>query len=351
MAAPGVFPKVSGDTVSRLDYNAIQTLAYGVKTTFLGQVCASAPVALGATISYLDWNNLKTDIDYCISYLSLSVTAIPTRTQGEIIRKDDVNLYYTNAYTADVNKTWFINLVIGADTQNYTLSGALASNGTYIGSRVGKSTITVTVNSGVYVGATSTANYALQLDGTTTGDTVTLVNNGTIIGAGGAGGRASPYRQGFIYGDPGVGGNALYAPRVATVYNNGSLYGGGGGGGQGGWFTYDVTTGSGKNKVTTTYTASGGGGGGGAGYAVGAAGLGGTGGNGSNGTDGTAGTRTAGGAGGTLAGAGGGPGLAGVGATANGQYYVSPGAQPGNYIVGNANVTWLATGTRQGLVG
>ena len=96
----------------------------------------------------------------------------------------------------------------------------------------GKSVITVTVNSGVYLYATSTGNYGLNLSGGTTGDTLTLVNNGFIIGQGGNGNTAA--------GNSGAAGSAGGpALNVGTGINitvnntNGSAYiaGGGGGGG------------------------------------------------------------------------------------------------------------------------
>ena len=261
MAAPGVFPKVVGDSISRLDYNAIQTLAYGVKTTFLGEACVSAPVTLGATISHTDWNNLKTDIDYCISYLGLSVTAISTKNQGDIIYKDDVNLYYTNAYTADVNKAWNINLVINSDAVNYTLSQQLAAAG-YTGVRVGKSKIALTVLAGFTVTSGYNTIPALTLDGLTTGDSLNVINNGTIIGAGGNGGYGAPQFQ--LAGAGTAGGPAISlggsgTPTIA-ITNNNVVAGGGGGGGGGGYL--GITTTNSKGQSSTTWYGGGGGGGG-----------------------------------------------------------------------------------------
>ena len=231
MAVPGVFPKVSGDEITAADYNAIQTLASGVRTGFLGVDSSSVQVAVGSTVTASHWNNLKTDIDYCISYLGLSVTTISTKSAGTLITAADVNLYYTNALFAFDNRTWFINLVIGADTRNYSLSSGLTTNGTYTGSRIGKSTITLTVNSGIYVGSTSAATPSLTVGGTAAGDTVSLVNNGTIIGAGGAGGKGADQGGAAVAGS--AGGTAISAGVSFTVTNNGVVAGGGGGGGGG----------------------------------------------------------------------------------------------------------------------
>jgi len=94
----------------------------------------------------------------------------------------------------------------------------------------GKSDITVTINGGVYLYATSTGGYGLSLSGGTTGDTLTIVNNGYIMGQGGIG--SAPYG-----GQPGAGGPALYfgfGMSSCTINNtNGSAYIGGGGGGGG----------------------------------------------------------------------------------------------------------------------
>jgi hypothetical protein len=113
----------------------------------------------------------------------------------------------------------------------------------------GKSDITITINSGIYLYSTSTGTPGLNLTGGTTGDTVTLVNNGFIMGMGGTGGG---YQSGAAtFGTS--GGTAL---NIGTGINitinntNGSAYIGGGGGG-----------GSNSNA----YSSGGGGAGGGAG--------------------------------------------------------------------------------------
>jgi hypothetical protein len=98
-----------------------------------------------------------------------------------------------------------------------------------VGYVAGSSDITITVNSSVYLYATSTANAGLTLSGGTTGDTITLVNNGFIMGQGGTGGRGVTPVQ------PTAGGPALSLGFNTTVNNtNASAYIGGGGGGGGG---------------------------------------------------------------------------------------------------------------------
>ena len=77
-----------------------------------------------------------------------------------------------------------VNLVISADTNNYDIYAN--RGGDYV---AGETDVTLTINSGVSVGSTSTGTYALQTgSGWATGDTITIVNNGTVIGKGGNGG-------------------------------------------------------------------------------------------------------------------------------------------------------------------
>ena len=77
----------------------------------------------------------------------------------------------------------------------------------------------IVIDSGVELGATSTSQEALQIDSGLSGS-LTLTNNGTLTGAGGAAGSA--------------GGDALQVDVACTVVNNGVIRSGGGGGGAGG---------------------------------------------------------------------------------------------------------------------
>jgi hypothetical protein len=103
-----------------------------------------------------------------------------------------------------------------------TLSGYVA----------GSSNITITVNAGVYLYSTNSANAGLTISGGTTGDTITVVNNGYIMGLGGNGGTGVAL--------PTVGGSAIKLALTAgqtptvVVTNGASAYIGGGGGGGGG---------------------------------------------------------------------------------------------------------------------
>lgn len=211
------------------------------------------------------------------------------------------------------------------------------------------------VSSGTTISSTSTGSYALTINGSFPAG-VRLNNAGIIIGRGGDGGAGASSVGGNVAGSPGTSaGPAVLVSVPVSINNTGSLFGGGGGGG-----------GSGGSSVggrsTQYYSGSGGGGGRG----VGNGGAAGAGGSSPVGTAGTAGTLTTFGTGGIARtadvagitrnwGAGGNGGAAGSsGSTAGSNTSLDttggPGAggAAGAYLAGNANVTWVATGTRAG---
>lgn len=204
----------------------------------------------------------------------------------------------TNFYGKSNRAT--ISYTFTSSTVNSSLN--VSSIGGYVS---GKSDITVTVNSGVYLWANSTGNYGLSLSGGTSGDTLKLVNNGYIMGQGGSGSYPAS-------GSP--GGPALnIGTGIGITINNASYIGGGGGSGG------------------TRIGGGGGGAGGGAGT-IGFRGLAGGGGGsiGSSGGNGATGsccvcTFSGGGGGGRImpgtgGGGGGGGGAGGGGGTYNGCY-------------------------------
>jgi hypothetical protein len=146
-----------------------------------------------------------------------------------------VNVSYTfSANTADAS----INLA--------SLSGYVA----------GISDITITINSGIYVWASSGSNAGLTFSGGTSGDTLTIVNNGYIMGAGGNTNQS--YNSGTN------GSAAISLSFSATINNtNGAAYIGGGGGAGGGVY-YNSS-----NFVSGGGGAGGGDGGGFSGYGLG----------------------------------------------------------------------------------
>lgn len=235
---------------------------------------------------------------------------------------------------------------ISADTSNYNLRSAALAAGW---DGVAPLNATVTINSGVVVSANATSAYAFDTGASfPAGSTLALVNNGYIIGMGGAGG----YGSGTANGQP--GGPALRAQAAITVTNNGTVGGGGGGGGAG--MVEDI-------ERDAELLGGGGGGGGRSGRtnSSGGAAYGAD----QPGTNGGAGTFSAAGGGGAggytydyygpgaSGGAGGGWGASG----SNGQTYApnggiqfpaGTGGAAGAAVVGNANITWAATGTRLG---
>lgn len=85
----------------------------------------------------------------------------------------------------------------------------------------------IVINSGVELGATSTSEEALEIDSGGAG-TITITNNGTLTGAGGAAGAD--------------GGDAFEAATNCVLLNNGTIRAGGGGGGNGGNGQYQSGT-------------------------------------------------------------------------------------------------------------
>ena len=237
---------------------------------------------------------------------------------------------------------------ISANTSNYTLDTGKAPG--YSAGNAGKTDMTLTINPSIYISSGSTGSYALTVDTSwNVGDTVTIVNNGIIVGKGGDGGRG---KEGSNSGTNGSsGGPALLVQRALTMNNLNRIAGGGGGGGGG-----DIST-------DGEYFASGGGGGGGIGNSSG--GPGGT--SGQNGNPGNGGNLTSagnGGAGGGVGllpipggtgGPGGGYGSAGSQGASTGNSGSTgtsgrPGGAAGACIVGNSNITYTNTGTRNGSI-
>lgn len=126
-----------------------------------------------------------------------------------------------------------LSYVFSANTANANIN--LASLSGYVS---GRSDITITINSGVYVYATTTANAGLTITGGTSGDTLNIVNNGFILGMGGSPSNpASIDPNGSTPLTSNPGGNALSISYPCTINNtNASAYiAGGGGSGGGGW--------------------------------------------------------------------------------------------------------------------
>lgn len=231
------------------------------------------------------------------------------------------------------------NATISADTQNYNLRSAALAGGW---DGVAPLNATVTINSGIAVTANATSQYAFDTGASfPAGSSLNIVNNGYIIGMGGAGGNGGAAGA--------AGGPALRAQAAVTVTNNGTI--GGGGGGGGGGATYDY-------ELDGELGGGGGGGGGRSGRTNSPGGLCTADQNGQNGGEGTFTAAGAGGNGGatydyyefpSLKGGNGGDwGTAGAAGVQGGDGNRGLGGAAGAAVVGNANITWAATGTRLG---
>lgn len=115
-------------------------------------------------------------------------------------------------------------ITIPSNQTNFDLRSYLVANGWNQSSRA-----EVTINSGVLIYATTTANKGLTVSGSFPNG-VQIINNGTIAGHSGNGGGGNNTAGGAGTS----GGTALYTTVPLIVTNNGAIRGGGGGGGGGG---------------------------------------------------------------------------------------------------------------------
>jgi hypothetical protein len=117
----------------------------------------------------------------------------------------------------------------GAGVVSYTFttntSNAALAMSSISGYVAGSSNVTITVNSGVYLWASTTSNYGLTLTGGQAGDQINFINNGYIIGCGGAGSAGASLPS--YAGSP--GGNALKLGYNTFITNNSYIAAGGGG--------------------------------------------------------------------------------------------------------------------------
>ena len=173
---------------------------------------------------------------------------------------------YSNFY-GKANRT-SITYTFASNASNVSLnvsSGSAPSGGSVSGTyTAGKTCVNVKINSGViisgsYVGGCyycgTAKTVSLTITGANSGDKITLINCGTIVGVGGEGGNGGYVNRAFGYNNgcgiqAGSGGVALKTSYATSITNNGTIAGGGGGGAGGGVYHY-------------CYSGSGGGGGGG----------------------------------------------------------------------------------------
>lgn len=219
--------------------------------------------------------------------------------------------------------------------------------------------VNLTINAGIIIYASTTSGYAFTVSGIPANSSITITNNGYIVGKGGQGaGKGYPNQTDYNLTAPAYanGGTAFYTDYAISIDNSsGTIGGGGGGGGVGGSTSADCSC-SGCGGVELNGMAPGGGG---AGYGDG--GIGYTNWRNNTGyrlspiTSSAGGLTTGGGSAGSgTGGAGGGLGQAGsTGGGASRCGYTNQsgpgtGGAAGACTQGNSNITWLATGTRLG---
>jgi hypothetical protein len=259
---------------------------------------------------------------------------------------------------AGVWKNAFVNefnIIISSNQTNLNLRSLALSSGW---NEISK--LIVTINAGIYISSNTTSTPALTISGAFQNG-LTLINNGSVVGMGGAGNQGAPV--GAPGGNGFSGGTALSVSSGVTIDNASGVIAGGGGGGGGGGSFQDNDSGYGW--------AGGGGGGGQSGLTNSAAGAAGTGTYFQRSRDsaaGTAGTVSAAGSGGIgaaapfaqyYAGAGGNGGSWGSAGSTGGSSNPPGGHTPqppgsggtaGAAVSGNSNITWTAFGTRLGTI-
>jgi len=235
------------------------------------------------------------------------------------VKVGDDNGVWTMIYEA----AFPLDVTISANTAKYDIATAAQQAGWDDALPV-IANITVAPGVVVYSDQTGTAAFSVPAS-LTTDSQVTLTNQGTIVGMGGAGGA--------YHGNVGAaGGPGLYARYQTNLVNNGTVAGGGGGGSAGGNQSYWQTSpigqkGASRQNQPVTQYGGGGGGGGGSSLAPAPGGS-------APDSPGTPGTDTGGG-GGTRSSAGGDRGVASGGAA-------------GAAIDGVSNVSIQTTGTITG---
>jgi hypothetical protein len=233
-----------------------------------------------------------------------------------------------------------VNATIDASIVDVDLIDWLVANTGYAAGTT--LTGTVTIATGVDVGASDPTSPSLRIRPLPASSDITIVIEGRILGAGGNGGDVEGTSTSFVGLTPGQdGGTALVVePQPATVsirVDNRGVIGGGGGGGAAGYSKDD------NDDIGTA-------GGGGAGYNPGAGGI--PIGNLDEPSPGQPGTSTSGGAAGSwdryAGGAGGDLGQPGLPASTSEVAGVSRGGGPGAAglaIQGMNNFSWIAQGT------
>jgi hypothetical protein len=131
-------------------------------------------------------------------------TYVPANYPNRGITSSNLNITVSSYYSTQLR--WAFNLTISANTVQFNLRDYMTANySAYINGAID---FTITINANVYVYSNSTSIPAFDT-GTSwpTGSTITIINNGYIVGCAGSGRPAGSYNQ--PTGGTGTGGNAL----------------------------------------------------------------------------------------------------------------------------------------------
>lgn len=183
---------------------------------------SSGPISLGGSTAGQSVNlELGQSATAQISFNDANVRTLTGTTAGTAL------IMPTNFYGKSSRAT--ASYTFSASTANASLNVTSLS-----GYSAGKTDITITINSGIYLYSTTFGTAGLTLTGGTTGDTITLVNNGYIMGLGGNG---DIYNSSNALTTAATAGSLALSLGFNTTVTNTSGYIGGGGG-AGGTFLY-----------------------------------------------------------------------------------------------------------------
>ncbi len=240
--------------------NELVLSRYATPPRLLGFTLQRAPEltrpALAGGYNVENWT-LQTDKGFAQT-VPVQVTQMKSTDANFIIQAEEV-LYSETVAPVDPQEK-AVEFATDEETDIDLYAKALAGAGSNTPPEVGD-TWTFTVKSGVTIGSTSTGTYAIETGVWPAGITVKLVNNGTIVGKGGAGGAASvvtgPVASNVNNGTS--GGDSVNASSDLEITNNGVIGGGGGGGGsavgQGGPFFGALCISAGSNGAGFTLNA------------------------------------------------------------------------------------------------
>ncbi len=202
-------------------------------------------VVLDFTLSSIDTTAsiIKNDIDVGTSTTVVSGDRIKFRMKSlndfELISNLNYQLEGNDIESWSVKtKADKIQVFIDSDVMNFNLY-TNQSNPTSV------ENYEVIINEGVKIGSTSTSNAAFTTGNLPSGSTVSIINNGKIMGRGGDGGSAPPCVD--CHNQPGrPGGDAINIFVDTEIENNGEIWSGGGGGtGSSAWWQYGASGGGG----------------------------------------------------------------------------------------------------------